>query len=230
MYATAFLMGFVGSLHCIGMCGPLLMLLPKAATNKTKYVAARILYNTGRILTYAIIGLIFATIGQSFMLFFSQKWLSLLIGFAILLFLVLPKNLMPNNSQYPIIGKYIPNLKSIFRKTQSQHYYRSNFLFGIANGFLPCGLVYGALAGAFLQPTALSGALFMMLFGIGTLPMMLSLSIGIQLIKFPRQFNIAKLIPLTYALIACWLIFRGLNLNIPQFYQESDINNITQCH
>ena len=64
MLWAAFLMGLVGSLHCIGMCGPLTLLLPPGAYNSFRYVAGRVLYNSGRVFTYTILGALVGLLGE----------------------------------------------------------------------------------------------------------------------------------------------------------------------
>ncbi len=227
MHYAAFILGFVGSLHCAGMCGPLLVLLPSQVQNKPKYVLGRILYNLGRITSYGFIGLIIGFAGQSLSMAISQKWLSITTGVVILLFLLIP--IKSTSTFSKPLTKINSWLKKSFSSVIKRKPLESSLLFGIANGFLPCGLVYAALAGALLQSTALNGAFYMMSFGLGTVPMMLSLSLGMPWIKRVFSFKFQRVVPIIYTLVAFWLIYRGLGFN-PQIIISSDLKSITVCH
>ena len=91
MFYSAFIMGFIGSLHCVGMCGPIAMMLPADNSKRGKFIMGRVLYNGGRILTYAFLGLLVGFIGESTIYFISQKSLSILLGVLILIGVFLPK-------------------------------------------------------------------------------------------------------------------------------------------
>jgi sulfite exporter TauE/SafE len=210
MLWTAFLMGLVGSLHCAAMCGPLTLLLPTDKSRYTKFFLGRILYNAGRILTYAGLGLLVGLIGQQTTLFFSKDILSVSLGVLILLFILLPQKWFGEMRIYQRISIFTNRLKAGFKQNFKTNYFRGQLVFGILNGLLPCGLVYAALAGSFIQLETIKGAAYMAMFGLGTLPMMLSISLGSGWLK--RHFNpkMKKLIPLTYVVLAIWLIYRGV--------------------
>ena len=107
----------------------------------------------------------------------------------------------------------------------------TQFSFGVLNGFLPCGLVYAALSGAFLTEALTDGMLFMILFGVGTLPMMLGVSLGATWLRKTFGAKLPKLIPITYSLIGFWLIFRGLIISFPHIIKQNiDLSNIPFCH
>lgn len=230
MLYTALLLGFVGSLHCVGMCGPLVLMLPADTHHIGKYFLGRVLYNIGRILMYGFIGLLIGFIGEQLSFFFSQKWLSAIIGVLILIVVLLPARLQQKLEIYSSIAQLTSFVKRSFAKLYKQNRFFTQFLFGLVNGLLPCGLVYAALAGAFLQPKALDGGLYMLLFGIGTIPMMLSVSLGAGWIRKLLGNKVQRLIPITYGLVAIWLIMRGFNISIPNLYTAPDVNNIPECH
>lgn len=228
MLWSAFLMGFVGSLHCAGMCGPLTLLLP---TDKRKYpafITGRVLYNLGRIFTYALLGLIIGFIGQNTALFFSKSLLSVTLGILILLGVLLSGVYFQNNFLYAKINLFTSKLKTGFRNNFNRNYFVGQFFFGILNGLLPCGLVYAALAGSFIQLDELRGTLFMALFGLGTVPMMLSISLGSGWFKRKFGGQVKRIIPITYAALALWLIVRGLYTQDPNFHQHP-MQTIVEC-
>src|SRR6478736_5164625 len=88
---AAFMMGLLGSFHCVGMCGPLALALPINNDRASARFSGVLLYNTGRILTYSVFGLIFGVIGKSAAFFGFQQWLSITLGLLIICFVVLPK-------------------------------------------------------------------------------------------------------------------------------------------
>ena len=91
----------------------------------------------------------------------------------------------------------------------------SLFIFGIVNGFLPCGFVYVALAGAITTGGAASGALYMFLFGLGTTPIMFATSLVGKFLSATLKQKMNKLIPVFAIILAIIFILRGLSLGIP---------------
>src|SRR3954466_9482086 len=82
---TAFLLGLAGSLHCAGMCGPLLCALPVVGQGRASFYAGRFLYNLGRIGMYGLLGLVFGALGKTLSIAGLQRWLSLAAGCAVLI-------------------------------------------------------------------------------------------------------------------------------------------------
>src|SRR5689334_19013880 len=81
---TALLLGVVGSLHCAGMCGPLVLALPIPASAKARFLVGRLAYNAGRIATYCVLGFVFGLVGRSLVLAGVQRCTS--IGLCLILF------------------------------------------------------------------------------------------------------------------------------------------------
>jgi hypothetical protein len=170
-------------------------------------------------------------IGESTMYFISQKSLSILLGVLILIGVFLPKTwklrLILNNYVFGYTNLVKGSLSKLFKK----YSLTTQFSFGVLNGFLPCGLVYASLSGAFLTEALSDGMLFMVLFGIGTLPMMLGVSLGASWLRKIFGAKLPKLIPITYSLIGLWLICRGLIISFPHIIiQNIDLSNIPFCH
>ncbi len=228
MLWTAFLMGLVGSLHCAGMCGPLTLLLPSGKSTSSRFIAGRLLYNLGRIATYALLGLLVGLVGQQSTLFVSREIISVTVGVLILVFVLLPDKWLSEINVYQIIARTTGKLKAGFKRNFETNYYTGQLVFGFFNGLLPCGLVYAALAGSFIQLDTLKGGAYMALFGLGTLPMMLSISLGSGWLKRHFSGQIRKLIPLTYAFLAIWLIYRGLQAPTPHLH-GSDSGEMVEC-
>ncbi len=210
-----FIIGFVGSFHCVGMCGPIVLALPIGKASNTQLVISRILYNLGRVVTYAFFGAVFGLFGKGIAFAGIQRYTSIIFGISILLYYLMPnrfKGSLSSNKLYKIINSFITTAFNKLTKTGSAY---SLFLFGIINGFLPCGFVYVALAGAITTGDFISGTLFMALFGIGTIPIMLATSLIGKFVAGGIRSKMNKLIPVFAIILAIIFILRGLNLGIP---------------
>ncbi|CAH0995485.1 hypothetical protein EMA8858_01608 [Emticicia aquatica] len=224
-------MGFIGSLHCVGMCGPIAMMLPADTSKRWKFILGRVLYNGGRVLTYGVLGLFVGFIGESTGYFISQKSLSIILGALILFGVFLPKSWQNKLSLNPQIFRFTNFIKSSLSALFKKHSLVTQFTFGLLNGFLPCGLVYAALSGAFLTERVIDGMFFMLFFGFGTLPMMLGISLGATWFRKTFALKLPKLIPITYSILAIWLIIRGFNAVYPHIIKQNiDLSNIPFCH
>lgn len=212
---TAFLVGLAGSLHCIGMCGPIVIALPSSQQSRSHLIRGRVSYNMGRVLTYAIIGLLFGLFGKGIAMAGFQRDLSIILGVLILLFILFPYRYRSYISKIPAVSAYSEKVRSVFFKIASKPSHAQMFLLGLINGLLPCGLVYVAVAGAVTAGAALDGMLFMALFGLGTVPLMLAASLFGKFINIGLRRKFNRLIPYMAVLLALIFILRGLNLGIP---------------
>lgn len=208
---TAFLLGLVGSTHCAGMCGPLVLALPTAGIERRRLFAGRVAYNGGRLLTYAVIGLAFGLLGESFALAGLQRWISIAAGAAILSGLLTSSNLALNGPTQ----KLVTSLKGRLGRLLVRRGFVPQFGLGLLNGLLPCGLVYAAAAGATATSSAVDGTSYMLAFGLGTVPMMLALGLAGQHIPLGLRFKLQRLVPVSLAIVGILLILRGLSLGIP---------------
>ena len=220
--AAALTLGFFGSLHCIGMCGPLaLALLPtKQPTNGapsswTRIASGSLLYNCGRVMTYALLGLLFGLFGSAARFAGLQQFLSIGTGVVILLWLVLPKYLTQRSEAKHHAAAVLANLKLWLNRLLRSHRSAAPFGVGLLNGLLPCGFVYLALAGALAQPSITRSMLFMALFGLGTMPAMLAIMLPNGLLSSTRRGSLRRVLPVGTAIVAVLLIVRGLALGVP---------------
>jgi sulfite exporter TauE/SafE len=212
---AALSIGFLGSFHCIGMCGPIALALPLPKSSNIIFILGRIIYNLGRVISYAIMGLVFGWLGQKISLWGFQQILSILLGVAIVFFIFLPSKTKDSVLSYSPIQKIISPLKSYIGKLFRQKSLPSFLLIGVLNGFLPCGFVYMGLAGAIAVANPMTGMLVMAFFGLGTFPAMFAVSIFGKFINFSFRRKLKKLTPIFAILFALIFIFRGLNLGIP---------------
>ncbi len=209
---TAFFLGFVGSgAHCAGMCGPLALALPGGGGTRSTFFAGRLLYNFGRLITYALMGAAFGLLGRGFALAGLQRWVSLVVGAMILIGLIVS----PRFARAVPVTRTVNWLKSALGTLLRRRALPSLFAIGLLNGLLPCGLVYAACAGAIATGNVLSGIQYMAAFGLGTLPMMLAISLAGQKLQFVLRFRLQRLIPVSLAIVGTLLFIRGLALDIP---------------
>jgi sulfite exporter TauE/SafE len=210
-YVIAITLGLLGSLHCAAMCGPLMLALPLAAGGAGRVVAGRLLYQFGRITTYSLLGLVAGLIGKSAFVIGAQRWLAIALGIAILSGFFLSKKIALAAPVVRLVGK----LKMAMGTQLQQRSFRSLILLGMLNGLLPCGLVYVALAGAVSRGSVLSGIGYMAMFGLGTLPMMLGISLSGKILPSSFRSKLRGAIPVGICLLAGLLILRGMALGIP---------------
>jgi len=207
---TAFLLGFIGSAHCAGMCGPLALALPGGGA-RTNFVLGRLLYNVGRVATYLLMGAVLGLLGQGFALAGLQRWISLVLGVAILAGLFLS----PRFAQAVPATRFVNWLKATLGRLFQRRALTSLFGIGLLNGLLPCGLVYIACAGAVATGSLLSGVSYMLAFGLGTVPMMLAISLVGTKLQFVLRLRLQRLIPVSLAIVGALLLLRGMALGIP---------------
>lgn len=208
---TAFLLGLLGSLHCAGMCGPLALSLPATGNTGLSFGVGRVAYNLGRITTYCLLGALFGIIGLSFALAGFQRWASIGAGAAILIGLLA-------SSRYALhtpVSKAVALVRAGLGKLLARRTLASIFLLGTLNGFLPCGLVYAACAGAVAQGKVSTGIGYMLAFGLGTVPMMLSIGLLGKMFRLGLRLRFQKLIPASLVVLGVLLILRGMSLGIP---------------
>ncbi len=212
---TALFIGLVGSLHCIGMCGPIAVALPLGRKSWWHRTLGGLTYNTGRIITYALLGALFGLLGQGIEMAGLQRWASILIGIAMVLSVLFPVLFKGKAKLEQFLFGYAGRMISKFRKLFTVNSLPSLFLIGLLNGLLPCGLVYVAIAGALNTNDVLNGVLFMVVFGLGTLPVMLAIPLLGNLIGQGIRKKYNHVLSTIVVIIGVLFILRGLSLGIP---------------
>jgi len=221
-YISALIVGLVGSLHCAGMCGPIAIAIPLNNSSWLSRISGTLLYNTGRTLTYALLGAIFGLAGLGLALGGLQQWVSIALGIIMILSVLVPKVGAMGKSVTRISDLATSHVKKLFGKYFRVRTYTSLFILGLLNGLLPCGLVYIALAGALVMSHVYEGALYMVFFGLGTVPMMMALSLAGNVISGKFRTRLSRLLPYFIVLLGIIFILRGMNLGIP--YLSPKIN------
>ena len=212
---SALILGLMGSFHCAGMCGPIAIALPLPGSSFFQKISGGFLYNIGRTITYAIMGAIFGWLGQGLHMIGFQQKISVIMGSLMIVSALFPSLFKNHYKLTKSWFTFVGALKSVIGKMFSIHTYFSLFIIGLLNGLLPCGLVYMAIAGAIGTQDVALGSAFMFLFGMGTIPMLLGISIAGNLMGLTVRNKIHKLIPFLIVLVGIFFILRGLSLGIP---------------
>lgn len=215
MMWTALAIGFLGSLHCVGMCGAIALSLPLRDGVFSRLFASRVLYNLGRITTYSILGFLFGVVGSGLRLAGIQQGISIGLGVLMLVWLLTPQSIKLRFKELSIVASGVAKVRSLFAPLLSSKTLLSHFAIGVVNGLLPCGFVYMALAGALAQPTVADSIVFMAMFGAGTFPAMLALSLMPTLMPRVSGLFVRRFMPYATALVAVMFILRGMALGIP---------------
>jgi sulfite exporter TauE/SafE len=215
------------------MCGPIAFVLPVDRSSKSKVIFQTFLYNFGRLISYSLIGILFGFIGKGLYLAGFQQRLSVLMGVIMIATIVIPISVFNKYNFSKPLYKIIAKVKSKLGFYLSKKSNKALFLIGFFNGFLPCGLVYMALIGSISTGNAIQGALYMAIFGLGTIPMMAAAILLGNFVSVSIRSKIQKAIPVFVVIIGLLFILRGLGLGIP-YISPSDAklqlsNNPTEC-
>lgn len=233
MLLSAFILGLLGSFHCIGMCGPIAFMLPVDRSNSLKKVSQITIYHFGRLLAYSIIGLVFGLIGKSLYIFGFQQQLSIVIGILMILVVLIPQKTFNKYNFSKPVYKAISKVKSALGSALKKKTMDTFLTIGFLNGFLPCGLVYMALIAAMAGGNAANGSLYMTIFGLGTIPLMTTAIYLSHFLKGSARRYIQKIIPVFVIFIGVLFIIRGLGLGIPYLSPApvyDMVSNGVNCH
>ena len=233
MFLSAFLLGLAGGFHCIGMCGPIAFILPIDKQSPVKMAFQTSLYHLGRLLTYSFIGLLFGLLGKGLYLAGIQQQLSIVIGVLMIAIFFIPFNKLLSFNMASPISKLVLQVKKKLGSYLNKKSSFSIFIIGVLNGFLPCGLVYMALIGSIAMASAYSGAFYMFLFGLGTIPLMTAAVYLGNFINIAVRNKIQKMIPVFIVIIGVLFILRGLGLGIPLIsppHESLKVVNPVECH
>lgn len=233
MLYTALLFGLVGGFHCIGMCGPIAFMLPIDRNQKVRGIWQTTLYHLGRIFSYAMIGAFFGLLGKGFYFFGLQQQISIAVGLIMILSIVAPKLFSKFSISKPIY-RFTSSIKNKLGQSLKNKESSTFFTIGFLNGLLPCGLVYMAMIASLTSTTILEGVLYMVLFGLGTVPLMSAVVILENLTNYINRQKIQKVIPYVVVIIGFVFVLRGLGLGIPYISPEPVLMDVVDasksCH
>lgn len=212
---SAISLGLVSNFHCLGMCGPIALAVPVKSHSISSRLASILTYNAGRIFTYALIGGLFGIFGQGIAIAGFQQQLSLILGALIIISAI--AILVDRKTHF--LSKVLPKQAMVLQQKMGNYLrkqgYMNNFILGFLNGMLPCGLVYFALIGALSTGSFINGILFMIFFGIGTLPVMVLMPWIKDLLTANFRSKLQKSVPIFLLVFGAILFVRGANLGIP---------------
>jgi hypothetical protein len=224
-----FFLGLAGSLHCVGMCGPLMLALPLEASGKGQLLAQMSVYHLGRIGMYAALGVFFGLLGQTVAIAGFQQVLSIAAGILMIAMAFLSWRFEQLVTALPGFGKFTRRIQFEIGKRLRTNQGRTSFMVGMFNGLLPCGMVYAALAGAIASVGGASGGLFMAVFGLGTLPLLFAATFFGRSFSLSVRKKIRFLQPVLLVLAGALLLQRGLHLDLSLF--ESAVPKAGyECH
>jgi sulfite exporter TauE/SafE len=221
----AFLIGLLGSVHCVGMCGPLAFSIPSGRHNLWSIVTDKLLYNSGRVITYTCLGLLLGYLGKLFWLSGLQQTVSIISGALIIALGIIRLSKRKIKAGSSVSFPWFYKLMNFAVKHKAGH-----LILGMLNGILPCGFVYVALFGALNTTTPANAAQFMFWFGMGTFPLMFiaTLSFGFLSPLIRRRINVAM--PYLMVCLGFWFILRGSGLNIPYLSPLVKEVGVSVCH
>lgn len=232
MFYVAFTLGLFGSLHCVGMCGPLaIAFCSREGVGMGPRLASSLGYNIGRTTTYAFLGLLFGLLGSFLFIADIQKSLSIFLGGLLVFSFIMSIDIDAKINSIPLIKKLYSQLRGAISNLYIHTKNYPPFVLGMANGLLPCGLVYLALTGALATGDVIQGMMFMAMFGIGTIPMLLSLVMGINLVGPKIRSRFRKILPYVTLGFGLFLIYRGVMVDMPtemNFWEA--LKNPIMCH
>lgn len=216
------------------MCGPIAFMLPLDHNNQLRKLFQVFLYHIGRIFAYSCIGLFFGIIGKSLNIFGIQQGLSIGIGVLMILIVLIPTKIIGNYNFSKPIYKVISRIKSALGKELQKKTPDTFLTIGFLNGFLPCGLVYMAVFAAIALGGIIESTLYVLLFGLGTIPLMTLVVYAGNMFKgkWVRK-HIQKVIPVFVIIIGVLFILRGMGLGIPYVSPKQSTEEVSsnfECH
>lgn len=216
MLSVGFTLGLFGSLHCVGMCGALsCTFCSRPDRSRLSVLWDTMSYQIGRVITYIILGVIFGLLSELVVLAELQRWVSIALGILFLGAVLASVDIERMISHVPTMQSYYLMIKSKIAKVYNRSQSQPRILLGILNGFLPCGMVYMALAGSLTSGGVIAGSLFMLAFGLGTLPLMVLFTIGVSRVPQTIRSYFRRAIPYVTAVFGVYLIARGWNAAMP---------------
>src|SRR5690606_10445365 len=187
----------------------------------------------GRLSSYGLIGLIFGFLGKGLYVFGLQQRLSIIIGVLMALIILIPSRTFGNYNFSNPIYSYLGKIKNRLGKELQKKSPDTLLTIGFLNGLLPCGLVYMALFGSIATASPWLGALFMALFGLGTIPLMTTAVYFGSMLKGTAKKSVQRLIPVFVILIGLLFILRGMGLGIPYISPApvtEVVSSSVECH
>ncbi|GGY63215.1 hypothetical protein GCM10011613_03590 [Cellvibrio zantedeschiae] len=214
IFFPLFTLGLVSSAHCIGMCGGIMGALTMAVPAEAKAKRGMILiaYNLGRILSYSLMGLVAGFFAEQFAAFGGGTLLRLIAGALLIAMGLYLADWWRGLTKLETLGRYLwVYLQPLGKGLVPVNTISKALLLGGLWGWLPCGLVYAALATAMTQPAPVLAAGAMLAFGLGTLPAVLAAGlVAQQLARILQKRGIRIGLAIIIMLFGLWTIWGSL--------------------
>ena len=220
---SGLVLGFLTSFHCVGMCGPIALALPLHGATKIQKLFGGVLYNLGRTTTYVIFGFFLGLFGQGLVALGFQRWVSIIAGILMIATVLSPSLFKSNFISQGIFNSLLSKVEGALKKLFSTRSYGSLYLIGLLNGLLPCGPLYMAFIMSTGTGNAITAAIFMMMFGLGTIPLLFAITILGNFISLSVRNKINNFLPILIVIIGILFILRGLNLGIPYLSPKEEM-------
>jgi sulfite exporter TauE/SafE len=225
IYITAFVVGVLGGVHCLGMCGGVVggltfSLDPKVQISPFKVSLFQFSYNTGRIFSYVLVGSIFGFFGASLGTVAAflpvQQTLQIIAGFFMIALGLYLGGWWFGVAKVEQLGQNIWSyIRPIAQKMTPVKHYHQALIYGLVWGWLPCGLVYSMLIMAMTAGSALSGAAVMLAFGLGTLPnLMLMGAFAFYFTRLSRMVWVKRVAGISVALMGMWQLYLAFSVSL----------------
>ena len=209
MLWAAFTLGLAGSWHCVGMCGPIAMVVPGAKGKNRIY--AILLYHSGKILSYALIGSLFGLFGLFLGSLKIQSVVTISVGILMVLIAFLPVILNRLEQKGFVLFSSYFRFKQKLSRLLDKDKVEFAFYIGLLNGFIPCGMVYMAALAALTQASVTDSILFMVLFGLGTAPFISLLIFFANYLRSKIQKRAVMLRTAVLFLVGLFMVWKGFN-------------------
>ncbi|TXF76161.1 sulfite exporter TauE/SafE family protein [Chryseobacterium sp.] len=220
---SALVLGFASGFHCIGMCGPIALSLGLTKKQAANFYLQNLTYQFGRIATYSFLGALLGVVGKGFALAGFQQYLTIAVGVLLIVMALFSFGGKDFASKIPFLSTFLFKVKMNLGKLLRKADYQSRFATGILNGFLPCGMVYMALTASLASGGIWEGAVFMALFGLGTLPFMFAVVLAGSLVTQAFRIKVLKFVPVMMIILGGLIILRGLQIGIPYISPQKEV-------
>lgn len=209
---TGLVLGAVGSGHCVGMCGPLVLTIGriKARSSHREQAQYSLLYHAGRVLTYAALAVPAGLLGQALTGLGFGRALAVVAGLLLLAGAVGASGARLPRWLGSIGAAAAARACAAANSWRGAHPVAGPVAAGAANGLVPCGLVYAAVTAAAATGRTADALALMIGFGLGTMPALLALSWSATLVPPRLRARLRHLTPVVLALTAALLLVRGL--------------------
>ncbi len=211
--AAAFLLGLFSSAHCVGMCGGIMGALSMAIPNhaKTRRWWILLCYNLGRVVSYGLIGLLAGAMANELAQWGASVWLRWLAGLLLIAMGLYLADWWRGLVYLETAGRYLwAYIQPLGKSLMPVDSVAKASLLGLVWGWLPCGLVYSALAFAMAKGQGINSGLLMVAFGLGTLPSVLATGVAAQQLgKLLRNPRVRWPLALSIVLFGLWTIWGG---------------------